>query len=506
MTAGRAREDKPARARERWRLFISKPVTARPIWLRYGVAVGVVVLATLACKALAPHSYRTPFLLFYPSVVFAVWFGGLGPGVLATVLASLAANYYALPPYNSFNQDLPSVLQTAFFALTFISVCWFVDLARQQLYSVIDVQSQRLRAIFDHAGVGILERDAEDRIIAANDRAMEVLGRSGENLIGKTMRELTAPEDRERTAELSRDLRSGRRDHFVCENRFRKPDGSLLWSHVTVSAIHDSKGHLLRSIATLEDITERRLAEEALIRSEKLASVGRMAATIAHEINNPLAAVMNSLFIASSLDISSTAREYLEIADSELKRIAHLTKQALGFYRETSNPELVDLAAVVDSAVDLLKSKIKLKQVYVQKEYAAAAPIMAVTGELRQVFANLFANSLDAIEPRGKIRIRVSACSHARNGNQSVRITIADNGRGIPPEVLPHIFEPLYTTKASVGTGLGLWVGRQLVEKHGGCIKVHSRVGGPYRGSVFSVLLPAEGMPTEKSAAAPLTS
>jgi signal transduction histidine kinase len=300
-------------------------------------------------------------------------------------------------------------------------------------------------------------------------------------------------------------LRTGEQVRDVVMGVYNPREHGYRWINVNALPLfRPGEGRAYQVYTVFEDITERRRAEEALIRSEKLASVGRMAATIAHEINNPLAAVMNSLYIASGLDISPTAHEYLDIADAELKRIAHLTKQALGFYRESASPELVEVSAVMDSAVDLMKSKIKLKQVSVQKEYAQAAPIMAVTGELRQVFANLFANSLDAIEPGGKIRIRVSPCNHSRNGNRCVRITVADNGQGIPPQVLPHIFEPLYTTKTSVGTGLGLWVGKQLVEKHGGVIRVHSRVGGKYRGSAFSVVLPAEGMPTEKTASAPL--
>ncbi|HLI04211.1 MAG TPA: HAMP domain-containing sensor histidine kinase, partial [Terracidiphilus sp.] len=197
------------------------------------------------------------------------------------------------------------------------------------------------------------------------------------------------------------------------------------------------------------------------------------------------------LFLAATTEgLPPAAREYLEEASAELGRIAHITRQALGFYRESVTPGEVRVDAMLDSAADLVKRKIAAKRVIVEKQFRVHPKVTAIGGELRQVFSNLLVNSVDAVGEQGAIKIRVSqGFNHA--GRRSVRITVADNGSGIPLASRQHIFEPLFTTKGAVGTGLGLWVARQIVEKHGGKIQMRSSISGPRRGSTFSVLLPA---------------
>ena len=187
------------------------------------------------------------------------------------------------------------------------------------------------------------------------------------------------------------------------------------------------------------ETTGRKQTERALLRSEKLASVGRMAATIAHEINNPLEAVTNLLFIAKSdKELPESVRQYLEMADAELKRIAHITRQSLGFYRESNAPALTSVNAVLESAVDLLKSRIKAKNAVIEKQWDGDVQVTAVAGELRQVFSNLLANSLDAIDEKGTIKLRVSTGAAFKNGDRCVRVTVADNGKGIDASSRQH--------------------------------------------------------------------
>jgi PAS domain S-box-containing protein len=256
-------------------------------------------------------------------------------------------------------------------------------------------------------------------------------------------------------------------------------------------------------ILFVEDVTQRKATELALLSSEKLASVGRMAAAIAHEINNPLAAVTNALYIVlSSNGLPVEARQYLEMADSELKRIAHITRQSLGFYRESNAPTQVTVQAVLESALDLLKSRIRAKQATIEKQWDAEVEITAVAGELRQVFSNLLANSLDAIADKGTITLRVFAAKAAKDGRQCVRVTIMDNGRGIGAGARQHIFEPFFTTKGTIGTGLGLWVSKQIIDKHEGTIRMRSRTHGVHRGTVCSVVLPVELTATVRSQSA----
>jgi len=231
-------------------------------------------------------------------------------------------------------------------------------------------------------------------------------------------------------------------------------------------------------------------AEEALIGSEKLASAGRMAAVLAHEINNPLEAVMNLLFLAQTTgDIPAQVHQYLKMADDELKRIAHITRQTLGFYREPSVPTTFLVVTLLNSVVDLLQAKRVATQVLLEKQGNDQLHITANFGELRQVISNLMLNSLDALGEGGRVTLRASTSHDPSDGSSRIRITIADNGQGISAAALPRIFEPFFTTKGSTGNGLGLWVCKQIVEKHGGSLWVRSRTSEPH-GTTFSMVLP----------------
>ena len=221
---------------------------------------------------------------------------------------------------------------------------------------------------------------------------------------------------------------------------------------------------------------------------------------MAHEINNPLEAVTNTLYLArTNADDPEFVRKYLDIAEDELKRISHITRQTLGFYRESSAPTVVRVTSIMDSAVDLLQRKIDARGVSIEKQYDSDLHIVAVAGELRQVFSNLLVNSLEAIEKRGTIKLRVTKSTCVNTSRPRIRVTVADDGKGIDPATMPRIFDPLFTTKEATGSGLGLWVSKQIIEKHGGSIRVRSRSGtshsssnGALRGTAFTVLLPVE--------------
>ncbi len=238
----------------------------------------------------------------------------------------------------------------------------------------------------------------------------------------------------------------------------------------------------------MTDITERKRAEDAIIRTEKLASVGRMASTIAHEINNPLETIGQSVYLAmTDPSISQEAKSYLEIAVDQLERVAHITKQTLAFHRDQSTPQNLDLGELADSILRLFSARLEARGVTVEKRYAEAPPIAAFSGEIRQVISNLISNSMDAVPDHGRIHLRV-AHSSGTNGARWVRFVIADTGSGILPERLSLIFEPFFTTKEMVGVGLGLWVTKQIIEKYGGHIRVRSKPGA---GTVFAVIFPA---------------
>jgi signal transduction histidine kinase len=231
-------------------------------------------------------------------------------------------------------------------------------------------------------------------------------------------------------------------------------------------------------------------AQEALHRSEKLAVTGRLAASIAHEINNPLEAVTNLLYLIRISPTADQAQKYLGDAEQELARVAEIAKQTLRFYREPNHPVATEVAGVLRSVLVLYNSRLAAANIAVQLEIEAAmGTVLASPGELRQVIANIVGNAIDAMRRGGRLRIRVSTESVSGDA-QRVRLTIADTGSGIPASLLPAIFEPFVTTKGETGTGLGLWVTGEIIRRNGWAIRVRSRCGPRGPGTAFSITIP----------------
>jgi PAS domain S-box-containing protein len=258
--------------------------------------------------------------------------------------------------------------------------------------------------------------------------------------------------------------------------------------------IRDSSGKMIGVVLVFRDITDRRMSEGALMRAEKLAAAGRLAATVAHEVNNPLEGLTNLIYIAHRSDNIIEVRQLLSQAEDELGRIAHITRQSLGFYRETSTPAPFKPATIIREVTDFYTPRASRLGVSFIVNAKTEKEVLGLAGELRQVLSNLLANSLDACPNGSTVRVDANSAIDPRNPSRAgVRITIADTGPGIPPEHLESIFEPFFTTKKDTGTGLGLWVSRELVEKHGGSLRVRSRTTDPLCGTVFSIFLPEQG-------------
>jgi PAS domain S-box-containing protein len=242
-------------------------------------------------------------------------------------------------------------------------------------------------------------------------------------------------------------------------------------------------------VALVMDVTERYQSEEALRKAEKLAAAGRLAASIAHEINNPLESVTNLLFLLQQEPaLTDSGRQYLELAADELARVSQIATQTLRFHRQSTRPTLTSVEDIIDAVESLYQRRLLSSRVTLEKRYGGVDKINVLDGELRQLLANLIGNALDATPGGGRIVMRTRAVSNA-DGTRGVRITIADTGHGIAPELKKRIFEPFVTTKGTTGTGLGLWVSREIVEKHQGYMRVRSRNIGPGTGSVFSVYI-----------------
>jgi len=282
------------------------------------------------------------------------------------------------------------------------------------------------------------------------------------------------------------------RKEYYAEFRVVWPDGETHWICGHGKVIVDTAGLPVRMVGIGADITHRHQEEEALRRSEKLATAGRLAATIAHEINNPLEAVTNLLYLMrQDSGLSHETQALLRATDEQLSRVNHIARQTLGFYRDRNTPETVHVVQVIEELLAIFQTRLAARQIHVVKEYERVGAITAFKGELRQVLSNLITNAIDASTVGSRLVLRVKPEDSAPAAAlQLVRVEVEDFGSGIGPGERGRIFEPFFTTKSDVGTGLGLWVSKQIVEKNGGQIAFRTNCDDGNSGTCFSVVMP----------------
>ncbi len=331
--------------------------------------------------------------------------------------------------------------------------------------------------------VWMIERNGQTHYV--NQRWLAFTGIDPRDVSGRWLA-LVHPDDQERTnAQFSEALRTG--VAYEVEHRLRRSDGAYRWMLSRAHPLVDASGSIVRWFGTSTDVHDRKTAEELLRRAEKLAAAGRLAATVAHEINNPLEAVANLLYLAMHEErLPEPAARYLQMANDELRRVGHIVSQTLGFYRDSSAPQLTDISVLVGEVLALYQRKLDTRRVRVTRNLEEGVKTNVVAGELRQVVANLVANAIDAMESDGVLGVEVRA------GHCEAIIQVSDTGSGIADTVMQSIFEPFFTTKKEIGTGLGLWVSKGIVEKHHGRIEVHSSQREDDHGTTFLIALPAE--------------
>jgi PAS domain S-box-containing protein len=739
---------------------IARRAVTLPPALRYGIAVFAVGAASLLALWLRPYSYTTPFLFFYPAVILAVWLGGLRPGLLATVLAALAANRFLLAPYGRFSLDAANLALTVFFGLTFASICWLAELARKQLresekrwattlgsigdavistdgagrvvfmnqaaeeltgWPLQEAQGKNLDTVFeilnektrqkpespvskvirlnrvvglanhtvlirrdrteipiDDSGAPILgrnrklegvvlvfrdisaRRQAEQRLAESEQRYrllfenmldgfahckmifddcghpedfvyLDVNAAFGsltglENVVGKRVTEViprikeTHPELIEiygRVALTGRPERfeinlnplgiwfdisvySTQRGYFIAvfdniterkkaeqalkddeeelaaiyenaplimllvdgECRVRKankfaeefagasasglfglrggealrclhalddPRGCGLGSYCESCTVRQTvldtfaTGHSHRQVeaslplniagraqdvtfllstarlnvrgqgqvlVTLQDITDLKQAELGLIRAEKLAATGRLAATMAHEINNPLEAMTNIVYLLGRSITDTSTREYVDVMEKQLQTISRITNQTLKFHRESGQPAEFMLSQLIGELLQFYEAKTKKHDVTVAKRLDSEARVVGFINEIRQVISNLLLNAIEATPPGGRVTVHLYDAVDWRTDRRGYRVSIADTGTGIDSEHRSRIFEPFFTTKGENGTGLGLWVSMGIINRARGSIRVWSTRRPGRSGTCFSIFLP----------------
>jgi two-component system NtrC family sensor kinase len=346
--------------------------------------------------------------------------------------------------------------------------------------SLAKLRSKQWQATFDALSEGVAVLDESGKILRCN-RAMsnllelsytEIEGRILGEVLDGSLSSLIADDDPVKVQEVAYGSRyfQARIEPVFLDD---EPTGRIL---------------------VLADFTSRRLAEHAALMNERLAATGRMAHTIAHEINNPLEAITNLLFLLGSPTTGpKEAAQYLSSAEQEVARVSRIAKQILTFHRESASPISVDLSNLMEDVLALNNRAIVDKQLDVRKEWSPGICVEAFPAQLRQVFSNILRNAIDASERRGKIRIRISDSFLGRDFEEkAARVTVADSGIGIAKENIARVFDAFFTTKELKGTGVGLWLSSTIVQEHRGRIQLKSSVGPDCAGTSISVLLPTK--------------
>jgi PAS domain S-box-containing protein len=346
----------------------------------------------------------------------------------------------------------------------------------------------RLAAIVDSADDAIVSKDLNGIISTWNEGAHRMFGYSAEEIIGQSILRIIPDELRHEEDEILRKLRAGERiDHY--ETTRRKKSGETVDVSVTISPIRNGAGQVTGASKIARDISDRKRIERLLIQSEKLAATGRMAATIAHEINNPLESVMNLIYLARQHSVvEGKVHQYLVTAEEELERVSHIARQTLGYYKDTGSPSEVALHALIENVLAVYNSRLTSLGVSVDLQFNDLQKIVVSKGEMLQVLSNIIANAIDAMRHGGSLKI--STRKMLGSSEDGIQTVIRDSGTGIKQEHLERIFEPFFTTKGDLGTGIGLWVARQLVERRGGQISVASSTEKGSSRTTITIFLP----------------
>jgi PAS domain S-box-containing protein len=432
-------------------------------------------------------------------------FFGMGPSLVAIAVSALAFNHFvtvaeAPPP-------TPAEVVARTVAVTLVGLLLTLltrqrSRAEQRVKTTATSLQELAEALMQAqqaSGSAAWMFDTRTRVTRWYPGGAEIFGRPHEEITAMgSPTALVVAEDLSRIAAAA-ELTGRTGAPFEVEFRATWPNGEEHWLEARGVPLA-SDPRLWRG-ATI-DITGRKRAEAALIRTEKLAVAGRLAASIAHEINNPLEAVINLCYLAKMTATDQETKSYIAMAEDELNRVAHITSQTLRFHRQQTAAVKTDLAETVRSIVDLYGSRLAQGQIAVSLECEPAPPLLCYAGEIRQVLANLIANAIDAMPEGGRLRLHLRASLDWRVDGQggggtrmAVRVTVADTGRGMSAETRRRLYEPFYTTKGDLGTGLGLWITAGIVEKHHGKLQVRSSTRAGASGSAFMLTLPYPAEP-----------
>jgi len=475
-----------------------------------------------------PPSHRSPYLLAYPAVVLAAWLWGTAGAVSCAAIAGAVLEHYIFSArqINLSPASTAWITREIFFIAGSLMVglltrnaalqrekiaasAWEIEVrglraekaaevAKKQAAELLLENEARAHMALDGANAGIFEWDVIRNSSKWSDGFYRLHGlEPGGPASYEVWRQQVHPDDIDRVeTELGRALASI--GTYFCEYRIRSTNGDLRWiaCEGNVAAGPDEKAALMRGFCG--DITRRKLSEAALLQTEKLAVAGRLSASIAHEVNNPLEATLNLLYLLRTGVCGQEYQEYLDLAVQQLDRVSQITKQTLRFSRAASRSTVCHPEELVEGTLRLLRAKLQLGSIEVSVEASSNSRFACAPGEIQQVLTNLINNAVDATKGPGRLRIRIADSVDWKTRTRSgIRISIGDTGSGMPPDTRNKLFEPFFTTKGDFGNGLGMWVVQQLLEKYGGCISVSSSLSPMHHGTVMSLFLPSEVQPKE---------
>jgi PAS domain S-box-containing protein len=364
----------------------------------------------------------------------------------------------------------------------------------QQRQEETEQQRAELETIYRTAPIGLALFDpVHFTYLRVNDRQVETLGVPREQILGRRITDLAPLKGIE---DIFRQVATGTsiRNHIFEGELPTRPGEHRYWN-TNYSPIRNADGKIEAIAAVIQEITNQKRAEQALVQSEKLAAVGRLASSISHEINNPLEAITNLLYLIRNDEaLPSSLIDYVSTAQSELERVCQIATQTLRFHRQAVNATYVTARDLVEAVLNLYQGRLANSGIRVECGFFTATPILCLENDIRQVLNNLIANAIDAMRNGGRLIVRAhDALDLAPDGSgmrRGIRITIADTGHGMPEAVKQRIFEPFYTTKELNGTGLGLWISLGIVERHHGNLRVRSSQHPIHHGTIFSLYLP----------------
>jgi two-component system, sporulation sensor kinase C len=425
-----------------------------------------------------------------------------GEGIRLAVVAAIAVSSQSLPILPNRNRERPfdgllALPQQPAMVLAQLSVILYAHRAHIHRFESALEELRLNRRIFRSVTSGIVVASAmepENPVKYVNPAFEVTTGYSLEEVLGQNYLFLHSKDEDQPGLTLLREALREKRETVVIVRSCRKDD-SEFWSELSLSLIRNAAGEVTHFVGIQNDVTSRIAFEEALRESEKLAAAGRLATLIAHEINNPLEAITNLVYLARGKCNDLEAENLLGMAEKELKAVAHITAQSLRFHRQSTKATAVRPVDLISTVLDLYERRFVELGIVVTREDSMSESIVCFESEIRLVISNLVRNAVDAMSKSGgRMVVRTREATQWISGAKGVVITVADTGTGMSPETLSKIYQAFYTTKGIAGTGLGLWVSSEIVDRHHGKLLVRSRMTPGSSGSVFELFLPYQTM------------